>query len=67
MYGHYIYYEIFRTEYVDHDQEDNKCDDKDIAQTPTVTECIEEHINVKLGCNVPWHSTRGPSINDVTL
>ena len=48
MYGHYIYYEIFRTEYVDHDQEDNKCDDKDIAQTPTVTECIEEHINVKL-------------------
>ena len=52
-YGHYQYYEIFRTYYKEHNQPENKCEEED--GNSTIRECIEEFIDSTLGCHIPWH------------
>ena len=52
-YGHYQYYEIFRTHYKEHNQPENMCDIGD--GNSTTRECIEKFIDSNLGCHIPWH------------
>ena len=40
-----MYYELFRTYFMDKDLDDNACDNLETDQKPTVTECIEEFIH----------------------
>ena len=54
-YGHYQYYEIFRTSYKEHNQDDNMCDDQGYGNC-TVKDCIEEFVDSELGCHIPWHT-----------
>ena len=53
-----MYYEVFRTEYLDYDLEENRCDNIGVSQSPTVTDCIENFYHKKLGCNIPWHNAK---------
>ena len=59
-----MYYEVFRTEYLDYDLEENRCDNRAISESPTVRDCIESYINTKLGCNIPWHNTKDSGKQD---
>ena len=40
---------------MDHNQEENRCENREINEAPTVTDCIENYVHTELGCNVPWH------------
>ena len=52
-YGHYQYYEVFRTFYKERNLPENRCHEgKDGI---TVRECIETFVDSKLGCHIPWH------------
>ena len=55
-YGHYQYYEIFRTSHKMHNQDGNMCNEED--GKITVTECIEMFIDSELGCHIPWHANK---------
>ena len=55
-FGHYMYYEVFRTEYLDYDLEEDRCENRYIMEEPTVRDCIESYINANIGCNIPWHN-----------
>ena len=55
-YGHYQYYEIFRTSHKMHNQDGNMCNEED-GKT-TVKNCIEMFIDSELGCHVPWHANK---------
>ena len=59
-YGHYQYYEVFRTYYKEHNQPENRCDESDegIEGTITVRECIEKYVDSNLGCHIPWHRNK---------
>ena len=59
-----MYYEVFRTEYLDYDLEENRCENKDIMEEPTVRGCIENYINANIGCNIPWHDTKDDGKQD---
>ena len=53
-YGHYQYYEIFRTQYKELNEPPNKCDEGDGGMT--VKNCIESFIDSDLGCHISWHT-----------
>ena len=53
-----MYYEIFRTYYVDYNLNENQCHNKEIDQEPTVRGCIENYINAELACNIPWSMSK---------
>lgn len=53
-YGHYQYYEIFRTHYKELNEPPNNCDEGDGKMT--VKDCIESFIDSHLGCHIPWHT-----------
>ena len=54
-YGHYQYYEIFRTHYKELNESPNKCDEGNDG-SETVKDCIENFIDSSLGCHIPWHT-----------
>ena len=56
-YGHYQYYEVFRTYYKERNLPENQCDEgKD--GTITVRECIERFVDSDLGCHIKWHRNK---------
>ena len=60
-YGHYQYYEIFRTSYREHDRGGNLCDEG--GGNTTVKDCIERYIDCELGCHIPWHTSERKEIH----
>ena len=63
QYGHYQYYEIFRTYYKEHSHPENKCDEGE--DNISVKDCIENFIDSELGCHIPWHTNeRREEVNE---
>ena len=58
-YGHYQYFEIFRTSYKERNQDGNICDDGEGPHktTQSVKDCIERFIDCELKCHIPWHTS----------
>ena len=53
-YGHYQYFEIYRTYYKEQDQPENRCNA--LNGNISVKDCIESFIDSDLGCHIPWHT-----------
>ena len=58
-YGHYQYFEIFRTSYKERNQDGNICDEGEGPHktTQSVKDCIERFIDCELKCHIPWHTS----------
>ena len=56
-YGHYQYYEVFRTFYKERNLPENRCDEEKDGGI-TVRECIEGFVDSYLGCHIPWHRNK---------
>ena len=69
-YGHYQYFEIFRTSYKERNQDGNICDEGEgdlpgpHKTTQTVKDCIERFIDCELGCHIPWHTSERKEEHD---
>ena len=55
-YGHYIYYELFRSYHKELNRPENRCDETGEGNT-TIRKCIEKFIDLELGCHIPWHTS----------
>ena len=57
QYGHYQYYEVFRTFYKERNLPENRCDEGKDGSV-TVRECIERFVDSDLGCHIRWHRNK---------
>ena len=62
QYGHYQYFEIFRTYYKEYNHGKNKCKEGD--DNISVKDCIESFIDTDLGCHIPWHTNERKEGNE---